>query len=993
MIKPSSCNGCPIEKFSKGFILSEGSGTSGVAIIGEKGGYNEYVDNLPFRPYAQGGSKLEEVFKLVSRETGQPCSREMFLIDNIIKCCPPDDLSEEYEKGAVEYCHPNVHNTLVGLHSPGNKVILGLGNTPLVALTGVSGIAKEKQSISHLRGFVFQTKYGLYVPSLHPNYVKRGKGHLTPLLVEDMKRALNVSRGLYNSHPYGEGYKKPDYQTSPSVDEAWSFYYKVKDSPRLVLTYDIETPMTGDVDEDERDELEDKEIILVQFSISKGTGIAMPFSAEYLPIIMGLFDLGNVKANHNTWNFDNPRLKAKGIRLNGKIHDTMWMFKHWHPKLPRGLQSVASLFGFPFPWKHMYSSNLQWYGCADVDAVQYLLHILPKLMKSRGVWEGYVNHVYCVHPVLERAKEIGIPVSEEKRVALEVDFKESRKEIHKELQAIIPDEIRNIRPKRKDKETGEIDYGYISDEPKIVRDCHQEYQRLCERVREIGRNAVTFETYAERKHNLTRAEFERVDDVTGERSRFIRWCIVENFKASSTQLIRYLRYKQVECNNKADSIRQERDTLYGGKNPELTQEIRDWEEMAKDYEIPISVKTKKETTSKDELEEMFLNTGDKVLEQIVRIRSYDTNINNYIPNWEPNKDGRVHTTWGFTAPQGQFDARRPNILNCSKHTEFGNEFRGIIQAPIGRVFIEFDKKSFHVGTMGYCANDKGYIRFSQIDPHSILGSYIDPSVIGSAISLKWPDSDIVEAAKAFKKECKRRGQNGVDVRQKLAKPTVLGNQLELGPKRLQNQNRQFIEYAYKRQRLSHGGEGLSAEELQAIISDLFPKVDLYKKQIKEKAHIDKYLINEFGRIQYFYDVFAFSFSRKKQQWVKKDGEGARDPIAFRVQGCAFGMITDEILEMERQGLCEEHQFVNTIHDSVIFLPEIGKLDRCIEDVLKIMRSPCLKLVNEATGPEGLRIDAEVAVGKNWKAYHKHDEYCEVPCLLKEHLDGMKEFKV
>ena len=69
MIKPDSCLGCPIASFSSGFIMSEGEGSNGVVLLGEKGGYNEYIDALPFRPYAQGGSKLEEVFKLVSKDT------------------------------------------------------------------------------------------------------------------------------------------------------------------------------------------------------------------------------------------------------------------------------------------------------------------------------------------------------------------------------------------------------------------------------------------------------------------------------------------------------------------------------------------------------------------------------------------------------------------------------------------------------------------------------------------------------------------------------------------------------------------------------------------------------------------------------------------------------------------------------------------------------------------------------------------------------------
>ena len=133
---------------------------------------------------------------------------------------------------------------------------------------------------------------------------------------------------------------------------------------------------------------------------------------------------------------------------------------------------------------------------------------------------------------------------------------------------------------------------------------------------------------------------------------------------------------------------------------------------------------------------------------------------------------------------------------------------------------------------------------------------------------------------------------------------------------------------------------------------MFPKCVVYKQQIKEKAHIEKFLVNEFGRINYFYDVFNFTYNKKTRNWVKKDGDGARDPIAWRVQSTAFGMITEEILEMERQGLCEEQQFMVSIHDSVVMMPEKGKLDRCIEDVTKIMNSPCKQLVNEATGPGG-----------------------------------------
>jgi DNA polymerase I-like protein with 3'-5' exonuclease and polymerase domains len=347
---------------------------------------------------------------------------------------------------------------------------------------------------------------------------------------------------------------------------------------------------------------------------------------------------------------------------------------------------------------------------------------------------------------------------------------------------------------------------------------------------------------------------------------------------------------------------------------------------------------------------------------VEEIRSYDTNINNFIPNWKPRADGRVHPSYGYTAPQGQINSWRPNSQNVSKHTEFGQEFRKAIAAPEGYCFVEADKKSFHVATLGYCANDKDYIRFSQIDPHSILGSYIDPTIIGDSISFKWSDADIKIAAAEFKKRCKEHKAkdqtHNIDVRQELAKPTVLGNQLELGAKKLQRQNRRFIKTMEE------------AERLQKIVANLFPKVEVYKKQIKEKAYLDKFLIDEFGRIQWFFDVFQFSWSDKSRQWQRKDGEGAREPISFRVQGTAFGFITEELLEMERKGLNDRYNFVVTIHDSLMYCPRVEDKNRCIADLQEIMNKPCKQLVNGATGQEGLIVGVEVSVGKNWKAFDK-----------------------
>jgi DNA polymerase I-like protein with 3'-5' exonuclease and polymerase domains len=170
--------------------------------------------------------------------------------------------------------------------------------------------------------------------------------------------------------------------------------------------------------------------------------------------------------------------------------------------------------------------------------------------------------------------------------------------------------------------------------------------------------------------------------------------------------------------------------------------------------------------------------------------------------------------------------------------------------------------------------------------------------------------------------------------------------------------------------------------MQATLAGMFPKVELFKVEIKNKAYVQRYLIDEFGRIQYFYDVFVFQWNKKQGKWWRREGEGAREPVAFRCQGTAFGALQLSMLELEGIGANEEFNFCNSIHDSLIFMPEIGKLERCLEVVSKILAKPCPKLVNEATGPLGLAIGTEAMVGKNWKAYHKDTN-----------PDGMQEVKI
>lgn len=973
MLKPSGCNGCILQNRGESFTQSEGDGRLGVVILGEAAGREEAIEGLPFRPKAAAGSQLEQLFRLASTEQ-RKISRNDFFITNVVRCKPPgNDLAGmPYEKSAINQCHTYFDGAVGGfkpkMHT---RTILAMGNIPLQKMLSVSGDPKEKQSIKFLRGFVYETKYGPCVPTYHPSYLKRGAPNLTPLVVEDLKRSIAVANGSYTNYIGGSGYIKPNYNEHPSIDDCNSFANRIEENEQLLITPDIETPRSGELEEDELEDAEDtedyKRITMVQFSVKMRTGIAMPFTREYMPYIKRILASPNRKAGYNWWDFDAIRLRNEGITVNGRIDDIMWMFKMYHPRLPRGLQSVASMFDFPFPWKHLYGSKLAWYGCADVDAPRWILAKLPKLMQDLGVWKGYENNVYTIHNILDRASDRGIPVDVNRLDSLKEILGGEKEVLHKDLQEIIPDELKNITPKKKDKETGAISYGYVRD-PKEVKIAKKEYEAIVQIANTNGKRVIAFNEYVRRSTGLLRSPFDFMDESTGEPVTIERWHKLQEFKSSSQQVLRYLKWKK-------SKLESESKQLFDSGDKKGSREL---EKLAKDYEIPMTLaKTKegkesRETTGGKELEEMFFKTGDNVLEKIMDIRSIGTTLTNFIPNWTPGVDGRVHSRYGFVAPTGQKNWKRPNIVNASKHKPMGQRFRYCINAPTGYTFLEFDKKSCHVGTMGYQAKSSRYIRFSQLDPHTIFASYIMPKDWGEPVDLSWSDSDILLRCKEIKKRSKIEGDkpHGIDIRQQCAKPTVLGNQLGLGPVKLQRQNRRFIQTIKE------------AEEYQRTLAELFPEVDQAKDSWQKKADRQHFLYcKEFGFIQWFYDVYQMRFNAKWGKWEQKNGSDSEKVLGFVVQTPAFGMMDYELMEMEEKGINEEHNYLVSIHDSNGFLPEEGKVDKCIEEVGKIMNAPCPMLVNEVC-PNGLAIGVECNGGRNWQYWDKD-----------KNPEGMKEIKI
>jgi len=217
MLKPSECSKCSLYKIGNSFSKPDGKFRIPLLFVGEALGHEESIDGLPFRPFAQAGSKLKQSIELAG------FTREDFLYWNIIACQPPNNkLSGQwYEEGAKNYCYATHFINVINQYKP--KVIIALGNIAFRYLT-----QEENLSVLDVRGYPFPYRRAreadstgewnpIVIPSLHPSFIKRGKEYLTPLLVEDIKKGVRMARGeglikfITNKVRIPENYKSSEY--------------------------------------------------------------------------------------------------------------------------------------------------------------------------------------------------------------------------------------------------------------------------------------------------------------------------------------------------------------------------------------------------------------------------------------------------------------------------------------------------------------------------------------------------------------------------------------------------------------------------------------------------------------------------------------------------------------------------------------------------------------------------------------------------------------
>ena len=151
-----SCQRCELAETRTNVVVSRGSRTAPIMIIGEGPGQQEDEQGLPF--VGRSGQLLEKILAAVRLD-----SEKDTYICNIVKCRPPGNRNPLAAE--VSACRPYILEQ-IRLVDP--KIILLTGAT---AVKGI--IPSEKRGITKIRGTWIEWEGRQCMPILHPAYLLR----------------------------------------------------------------------------------------------------------------------------------------------------------------------------------------------------------------------------------------------------------------------------------------------------------------------------------------------------------------------------------------------------------------------------------------------------------------------------------------------------------------------------------------------------------------------------------------------------------------------------------------------------------------------------------------------------------------------------------------------------------------------------------------------------------------------------------------------------
>ena len=145
----NNCTKCPLHKSRTNFVFGVGNPNADVMVVGEGPGADEDAQGEPF--VGRAGKLLNEILKAIHFQ------REEVYIANVVKSRPPGNRTPTAEE--MEACVPYLKKQ-IELIKP--KLILCLG------LTAAQGLLKKRDSLTKLRGQIFDYLNAKVMVTYHP---------------------------------------------------------------------------------------------------------------------------------------------------------------------------------------------------------------------------------------------------------------------------------------------------------------------------------------------------------------------------------------------------------------------------------------------------------------------------------------------------------------------------------------------------------------------------------------------------------------------------------------------------------------------------------------------------------------------------------------------------------------------------------------------------------------------------------------------------------
>ena len=394
----------------------------GVALVGDA--LEDAENNYPFE--GRGGLKLTQLIGWAGLERGR------FDIWNTLWCQPANRDDIPFEVEAVNHCRAahwgRLHQTV--------QVIVPMGNVPLAAFTGRKGILQARGYVQPGPGTTH------LVPTVHPSFIQKGMSKYAAAWIHDVQKAVELAETGLRVAP-------KTYTLDPTPDRAlaWAREYRraLASNPALKLAYDIETPGKG---EDEGENAEDDDptynIFRIGFSYAAHSALSIPWEPAFMAAIRILMESPGQKV---VWNagFDNPRIRAKGVAINGLVHDGMVAWHVLHSDLPKGLGFVAT-FTCPWQpaWKHLSGAAPAFYNATDADVEWQSMEFIERELRQTGLWDVYQDDVLDMEPILLHMHDAGMPLDPVIRADRAVKLDNRRKELLHEMESQVPRSARRV---------------------------------------------------------------------------------------------------------------------------------------------------------------------------------------------------------------------------------------------------------------------------------------------------------------------------------------------------------------------------------------------------------------------------------------------------------------------------------------------------------------------------------------------------------------------